>query len=553
MTSISRELRLLLACARSRATAAEQDEIRLVLDSGIDWGRFAQLAVDCGLAGFAGQTLCRVGADKVPDDLRDAIGVVIERTRKSSSALLNEFVTIAGHLRSSGIEPIPMKDFLLATHIYGDLGLRAIRELDFLVRDSDFATAISMLERIGYEREGSLTPGQQRLLRHIQGRAFLVKKNKQIAVKPHTRIVPLHLAVHIDYAGIWQRAKPMVTADQKLLLFAPEDELLALALQAGKEFWQRIISVCDVAAFIRSHADLDWAAIVERARTQGCLRMTVVALSLARRFFNAELPDAISKLERGDRLSEPLVMRAVEGWTRVERGEQWVRRRNSKDLLLLHDGLRQRARYVARALLIPDPADVRRIALPRSWNAAYAPLAIAHKRIVLPVRKLRQRAGARLASRSRRRTSPKQSWDFAEARGVILPGQAELEKSRTRALEAIKNDPRNTDALYELARALFRLDRLDDALEAYERIILADPQQIRAKEEVLGLLIRYTRFNDAERMARALIPAAPDLPAAIIFLARRLAIWAGTTKPPWPITSVWICVRTSPERSVELD
>src|SRR5579884_4281063 len=100
---VSREMRLLLACARISPTAAEEDAIRDMLESGIDWARFAQLAVDHGLAGFSGQTLCRVGGDGVPNDLRDAISVMIERTRKTNSVLFNEFAAIIGRLRSNGV------------------------------------------------------------------------------------------------------------------------------------------------------------------------------------------------------------------------------------------------------------------------------------------------------------------------------------------------------------------------------------------------------------------------------------------------------------------
>ena len=517
---VSPELRLLLACARIRPTPAEEDAIREILESGIDWVRFAQLAVDQGLAGFSGQTLCRVGGERVPDDLRDAIRVMIERTRKSNSVLFNEFVTIIERLRSNVIETIPIKDLVIAMQIYEDLGLRIVRALDFLVQDSDFATTIAALDHLGYQREGSLTAAQLRLIRRIEGRDFLVNKKKQIVVRPHTRITPLHLAVNIDYAGMWPRAKSTSVENQRLTLFAPEDQLLALVVQGGKEFWRPVLSVCDVAAFIRCHPELDWAAVVERARAQGCLRMSIVALSLARRFFDADLPEAISAFERNDKLVDRLTARIVAGWE--EQGERPRRGKFSKDMIFLHGGPRRRAQYVARSFLLPEPADVRRVALPRPLHAAYAPLAIAHDLVVLRGQKIQRAVSERLAIRSRRRAAPKQSWDFAEARGEVLPEQAEYEKSRASALDILHADSRNVEALYELARALLGFDRFDDAIAAYERIIEFAPQHIRAKEELAGVLIIKMRPKDAIRMIKEVIAVDPNSAKAYSILGDAL-------------------------------
>ena len=498
---VSPELRLLLACARVSPPAAEENAIREMLEFGIDWVRFAQLAVDQGLAGFSGQTLCRIGEDGVPDDLRDAIRVMIERTRKNNSNLFNEFVTIIESLRSNGIEVIPLKDLGIAIQVYGDLGLRMIEALDFLVRDFDLAATTAALERLGYEREGALTTPQWQLIRHIEGRDFLANKKKQIVVRPHTKIAPLHLAIDIDYAGLWQRAKLTAIESQRLTLFAPEDHLLALVLQGGKEFWRGVISVCDIAAFIRCHAELDWTAIVKRARTQGCLQMTVLALSLARRFFKADLSEAITALEGNDKFAGSMFRRIVAGWDKQSGLPR--RQKFSRDMLFLHDGLRRRARYAARALHVPEPADVHRIALPRQLHAAYVPLAIAHKHIVLPVRE-------HLANRSRRRTSTTKSWDFAEARGEVLPEQVEFDKSRAKALEVLKADPRNIEELHELSRSLLTLNRADDAVEAYQRITKLEPDNIQAKEDLAGLLMTQERLHDAARMANQVIAARPN-------------------------------------------
>src|SRR5215467_473684 len=156
MKALSHELMLLLRCARVVPDEGDAAEIRHMLDEGVDWGKFAQKAVEHDLVGLAGQTLTRVAADLVPSDILDAFQAVIVEMRSGNQALFNELARLLEAFADAQVDAIPFKGPVLAFQAYGDFGLRTFRDLDFLVRDADLGRAISILRNLGYERQPGL-------------------------------------------------------------------------------------------------------------------------------------------------------------------------------------------------------------------------------------------------------------------------------------------------------------------------------------------------------------------------------------------------------------
>jgi hypothetical protein len=174
------------------------------------------------------------------------------------------------------------------------------------------------------------------------------------------------MAFDIDYAGFWRRAQRMNFAGVDMLTLAPEDELVSLSIHGGNEMWWSIKWACDTAALVGSHPHLDWMDIVERAKDQGCLRMVLLATSLVRRYFDSAIPDRIIALEKADPILDGLVERVFSNWLADGPAGRLSNSVISSDRLRLHDGVVQRARYVARTLLLPSAGQIVAMPLPRA-------------------------------------------------------------------------------------------------------------------------------------------------------------------------------------------
>jgi hypothetical protein len=279
------EFRLLLACARVLPSRADAAAIREMLLDGIDWTRFAHAAMVHGLAALAGRTLNCVTPDMMPDEIRDAFRVNEDLTRQKNRALFDDLSRVSEALANDGVEAIAFRGPVLAFRAYGDLGLGIFGDPHILIRDSDLARTVEALAGLGYQRNKQLNAAQLDLIHRLQGHETLLKKGLGVGLRLHTRLTPMNMALDIDYAGLWRRARRTALSGRSMTTLSAEDDLLVLAIEDGKDLWRRVDAACGVAAFIGSHPNLDWDAILDRASTQGCLRMVLVAAALARIYF----------------------------------------------------------------------------------------------------------------------------------------------------------------------------------------------------------------------------------------------------------------------------
>ena len=86
----TRELRLLLTCAKPVTSKEDDAAIRRMLDEGVDWTAFAQEAIARTLASAVADTLARVAPDAVPNDILFAFRQIVKGTRAANSALLEK-------------------------------------------------------------------------------------------------------------------------------------------------------------------------------------------------------------------------------------------------------------------------------------------------------------------------------------------------------------------------------------------------------------------------------------------------------------------------------
>ena len=283
------------------------------------------------------------------------------------------------------------------------------------------------------------------------------------------------MALDIDYAGLWERARRKNVGGHLLLTFAPEDELLLLALHGGKEMWWNLKWAFDFAAFVRSHPDVDWGSVKKRAGDQGCLRMVLLATSLARRFFHVAVPDSIVAAERQDREIGPMVDRIVEHWNSNEAVFSPDNNSISLDRLRLHDGLTRRIRYAAKTMFLPGPHHVSSKWFPRRIGTMSVVVKLAHDMVAMPL----WRTYRATAAQMERLPYACASSDFALG---LIPASADTKATIRRFRQARAEAERRiaraaTDPLAwrDLGDALSGLGRHKRAIACYDKALSFSP------------------------------------------------------------------------------
>jgi predicted O-linked N-acetylglucosamine transferase (SPINDLY family) len=496
--SMRREFRLLLACARVRPSEADEAAIRKMLIDGIDWALFARAAMEHGLAALAGRTLNCVVPDLVPEEIRDAFQANADQTRQRNRALFGDLARVIETLADNGVEAIGFKGPVVAFRAYGDLGLGMFGDPQVLIRDRDLARTIATLGGLGYDRKQQLTETQLDLIHRLRGHETLLKKGRGAGVELHTRLTPTNMALDIDYAGLWGRARRTALSGRTMTTLSEEDDLFVQAIDAGRDLWRHVEGACGVAAFIGSHPNLDWASILDRARSQGCLRMVLLAAALARIYFGTGVPDAVTAAERDDPKIQPMVQRVVARWLVQEPAPSHCNRL-SLDCMRLHDGPMRRIRYVARTLALPGPLHVARNPFPRLFTSlfAYIPIKIGQDVALLPL----VRAYRHLRWQAERLRDAVASHELAL---IVMPVSAETRlrlrryhEARADANRALAVNPNNAAAWYSLGNALSSLKRNKAAIACYDKALVLVPENSAIWKD-RGAAIHATKRKTAD-------------------------------------------------------
>ncbi len=389
--------------------------------------------------------------------------------------MLGELLQVAETLAGAGIEAIAFKAPVSDIRFYCELGLRPSGTPALLLHEADIPRALGLLGDLGYARR-RLSPAQLDLIRRLQGQEVLVKPAVKASIALYESLAPMRAAFDIDHAALWRRARREPLQGRTLATLAPEDELLLLAAHYGEDPSWSLGWACDFANLIGAHPDLDWSALVSRARAQGLLPMLLVATELAQTCFKTSIPETVAAAQRDMPIVGRVARRVVADW-RADRPAGGAGWRRWLEPPLLRDGGGRRARCLAGAMFLPDARHVARMKLPDRFVglAPYVALKLAHDVALLPL--VRGWRGLRaLVGRARDKLAGH------EATLALLPMSAEerlLWKRRhathAAARRMLAADSNDLSAWTKLGDALFELKRHAEAIACYEKVLAAAP------------------------------------------------------------------------------
>ena len=123
----------------------------------------------------------------------------------------------------------------------------------------------------------------------------------------HWELNPAYFSYGPAAAAVWDRAESIRVEGAEVLMLAPDDLVLFLAVHATKHGWINLGWICDFDAALRARRDLDLPAIAEAARRSGCLRMLLLAIALAAELLDAPIPPLFADAIRRDSAIASLV------------------------------------------------------------------------------------------------------------------------------------------------------------------------------------------------------------------------------------------------------
>lgn len=296
-TGISREMQLLRYGARPRADAIALKKIQALAEPTLDWQRVTELAIAHATLPLLYKNLTLAA----PPNIEPALSRIKRYCKLNTIRnlqLTQELQRVLKLLEANYISAIPFKGPSLAALVYGDISLRQFSDLDLLIAEQDFSEARRLLLANRYshiEKNAALDEAQALHRMQVQGEYPFEHQNGSVTLDLHCRLVTGQLPISTAKLDmLCADLKPVLLLGDRVKTFCPEDLLLYLCVHGAKDFWKKLAWLCDVAALVKSHPQLDWERTIERARSLGCEQILWLGLLLTKDILGLVLPEAIA-------------------------------------------------------------------------------------------------------------------------------------------------------------------------------------------------------------------------------------------------------------------
>jgi hypothetical protein len=225
--------------------------------------------------------------DQVPPGILKTLRTDYLTEANRNSQLYRELATILSALHRENIPVIPLKGAYLAEHVYGNIAVRPMRDVDLLVKQEDLWGVEEILTEMRYIR---LYAGKGE-----EGSRHVEYKHGQLGLKVeiHWDFVPEGSGLRVDLQNLWNRTKPTTVAGVGAAAMSLEDLLLHLCIHASDHVFEMGLRlVCDITETLRhNQREIDWVCIQQRARLWRVNNCAYVNLWLAKKLLGAPIPE----------------------------------------------------------------------------------------------------------------------------------------------------------------------------------------------------------------------------------------------------------------------
>lgn len=224
-------------------------------------------------------------------------------TAGRNTLIYTEFKRVIEGFIERHIDVMAMKGIVLAELVYQDIGVRAMSDVDLLIRKQDIQKTDDLLDKLGYS---AVDPSPFDSLgnddNYLATRDYRSKKPSHPSFHVHWHIVnssvPAPYAAKINIAKIWEDALPVNIAGVNVLSMSPHHFLLHLCEHAMRvtHSASQLVYLMDIAALISKYAGvLDWQKVIDACREWGLERFAYNILTLCRLNIGVGAPEWVLK------------------------------------------------------------------------------------------------------------------------------------------------------------------------------------------------------------------------------------------------------------------
>jgi len=275
-----------------------------------DWGVLLDVAEEHAVQGVLSKRLEGLRFENVPEAVREKLHSRMRAQHLFTLSMTAELFRVLEDFSSAGLETIVIKGPVTAFVGYGDPAMRGFGDVDLLLRQKDIAAASQRMRSQGFEAsvpDGAITLGK------IPGEYVFKRPGTNRMIEIHTEHTFRYYPREMPIEAMFRRKRMLPFDGREVPALSLEDEVVFHCVHGAKDFWERLMWVCDVASIAKNHPELDWHAVWQSAVDCGARRMINVSLWLSARVLKAPFPAVLSEIVLRDRAAQQLCTQ-IETW-----------------------------------------------------------------------------------------------------------------------------------------------------------------------------------------------------------------------------------------------
>jgi hypothetical protein len=253
----------------------------------VDADSFICLAEAHGVLGHFTAALSGIPGFQIPSPFLDSLRAHRRAHLLSNLAMTAELFRVLELFRQSEIECVVVKGPVLSLRAYGEPAVRQYADLDLLLHQKDIPRAAEILVDAGYDSRISAEAIRGR---KIPGEYRFRAQGTEIILELHTESTLRYFPLPLPIEKYFQSKTSLSLDGRPVSALSAEHEFVLISVHGATHFWERLMWVCDVAAMVHNHPELDWNLIRRSAAEAGAERMVRVALLLAERSLGVAVP-----------------------------------------------------------------------------------------------------------------------------------------------------------------------------------------------------------------------------------------------------------------------
>ena len=379
-----RELKLVVLCVKAgfclgEDVAAPTDLLRRDKTAvALDWERFFWWVERHRVTPLVHLGFKQLAALPVPWQVREGIRERADNNVRRMLMLGGELVQLLRAFERAGIRALPLKGPALALQIHGDMTLRQVRDLDFLLDAENIDRAMDLLLGLGYrlhpDQEGfeKLSARKKAVWESHKNQCCLLHRNRPLILELHWNAMRELLPAQLS--DFWGRRGTLNLGGVEIPVPHKADLIPYLAIHGVYHSWRRLSWLVELACLVPKVSAQEWNEICDSVEVAGIRQPLVQAILVSNRLFETRIPVRIRGWLQEDSRPARLAEHALEQMAleRDRPGPGIPSIRNIFYLAQLKTDLRFRLRIFHRFFLCPS--DFKEVDLPDRLILLYYPL-----------------------------------------------------------------------------------------------------------------------------------------------------------------------------------